>query len=146
MTLITYCIVSKKYTLNTYFLFSLKKHTLFLDFCCFWHPKHVRAARHLPLREKRPFFCVFVLEHDMHLWIQVAPRGRPPFQASPVIHKGPISSKWVHKPPFEKIFQIFSLFSLNFCPNFSSQLLKPLPKIGWVPCPRLTPGPEGNYF
>ena len=37
-TLITYFIV--KYTLNTYFLFSLKKHTLFPDFCCFWHPKH----------------------------------------------------------------------------------------------------------
>ena len=58
MTLITYCIVSKKYTLNTYFLFSLKKHTLFLDFCCFWHPKH--GPRGTCLSVKNDPFSVFL--------------------------------------------------------------------------------------
>ena len=56
--IITYCIVSKKYTLNTYLLFSLKKHTLFLDFCCFWHPKH--GPRGTCLSVKNDPFSVFL--------------------------------------------------------------------------------------
>ena len=30
----------------------------------------------MPLLAKPPFFCVFVLEHDIHLWIKVAPWGK----------------------------------------------------------------------
>ena len=58
MTLFTYCIVSKKYTLIHVFLFSLKKHTLFLDFCCFWHPKHGPRGTCLPV--KNDPFSVFL--------------------------------------------------------------------------------------
>ena len=61
-------ILSKKYTLITYFLFSLKKHTLFLDFCCFWHPKHS-----LRLSVKNyPFPCFCIRAWYPH-WIQVCP-------------------------------------------------------------------------
>ena len=64
-------ILSKKYTLITYFLFSLKKHTLFLDFCCFWHPKHS-----LLLSVKNyPFPCFCIRAWYPH-WIQVCPPPR----------------------------------------------------------------------
>ena len=50
---------------------------------------------------------------------------RPPFHASPVVHKGPISSKRVgSQDPLLRKFGNFSLYSLNFCPNFSSQAPK----------------------
>ena len=50
---------------------------------------------------------------------------RPPVHASPVVRKGPISSKRVSsQDPFLRKFVIFSLYSLNFCPNFSSQATK----------------------
>ena len=50
---------------------------------------------------------------------------RPPFHASPVVHKGPISSKRVSSQnPLSRKFWNFSLYSLNFCPNFSSQAPK----------------------
>ena len=50
---------------------------------------------------------------------------RPPFHASPVVHKGPISSKTVSsQDPLLRKFGNFSLYSLNFCPNFSSQAHK----------------------
>ena len=49
---------------------------------------------------------------------------RPPFHASPVVHKGPISSKRVSsQDPLLRKFGNFSLYSLNFHPNFSSQAL-----------------------
>ena len=52
---------------------------------------------------------------------------RPPFQASPVVSKGPISSKRVSsQDPLSRKFVNFSLYSLNFCPNLSS----PAPKFG----------------
>ena len=52
---------------------------------------------------------------------------RPPFHASPVVCKGPISSKSVSsQDPLLRKFWNFSLYSLNFCPNFSSQA----PKLG----------------
>ena len=44
MTLIMYCIVSKKYTLNTYFLFSLKNIPFFLIFAVFDTLNTGRAA------------------------------------------------------------------------------------------------------
>ena len=41
---------------------------------------------------------------------------RPPFHTTPVVRKGPISSKRVNsRDPFMKIFGNFSLYSLNFC-------------------------------
>ena len=47
---------------------------------------------------------------------------RPPFHASPAARKGPISSKRVSSPdPLLRKFGNFSLYSLNFHPNFSSQ-------------------------
>ena len=49
---------------------------------------------------------------------------RPPFHASPVVCKCPISNKsQFTRPPFEKKIgnQKFCLYSLNFYPNFSSQ-------------------------
>ena len=47
---------------------------------------------------------------------------RPPFHSSPVVRKGPISSKRVSsQDPLLRKFGNFSLYSLNFCPNFSSQ-------------------------
>ena len=47
---------------------------------------------------------------------------RPPFHASPAAHKGPISSKRVSsEDPLLRKFGNFSLNSLNFHPNFSSQ-------------------------
>ena len=47
---------------------------------------------------------------------------RPPFHASPVVRKGPISSKRVSsQDPLLRKFWDFSLYSLNFCPNLSSQ-------------------------
>ena len=50
---------------------------------------------------------------------------RPPFHTSPVVRKGPISSKSVSsQDPLLRKFWNFSLYSLNFCPNFSSQALK----------------------
>ena len=50
---------------------------------------------------------------------------RPPFHASPVVHKGPISSNsQFTSPPFEKKMGKFSLYSLNCCPNLNSQAPK----------------------
>ena len=52
---------------------------------------------------------------------------RPPFLASPVVRKGPISSIWVRsQDPLSCLrkFGNFSLYSLNFHPNFSSQAPK----------------------
>ena len=53
---------------------------------------------------------------------------RPPFHASPAARKGPISSKRVRsQDPLLRKFGNFSLYSLNFHPNFSSQA----PKFGY---------------
>ena len=50
---------------------------------------------------------------------------RPPFHASPVVRKGPISSKRVSsQDPLLRKFWNFSLYSLNFHPHFSSQAPK----------------------
>ena len=50
---------------------------------------------------------------------------RPPFHASPAARKGPISSKRVSsQDPLLRKLGNFSLYSLNFCPNFSSQAPK----------------------
>ena len=50
---------------------------------------------------------------------------RPPFHASPAARKGPISSKRVSsQDPLLRKFGNFSLSSLNFHPNFSSQTPK----------------------
>ena len=50
---------------------------------------------------------------------------RPPFHASPAVRKGPISSKRVSsQDPLLRKFWNFSLYSLNFSPNFSSQAPK----------------------
>ena len=51
---------------------------------------------------------------------------RPPFHASPAARKGPISSKRVSSqdPALLRKFGNFSLYSLNFHPNFSSQAPK----------------------
>ena len=50
---------------------------------------------------------------------------RPPFHASPAAHKGPISSKRVSsQDPLLRKFGNFSLNSLDFHPNFSSQAPK----------------------
>ena len=50
---------------------------------------------------------------------------RPPFYASPAARKGPISSKRVSsQDPLLRKFGNFSLNSLNFHPNFSSQAAK----------------------
>ena len=50
---------------------------------------------------------------------------RPPFHASPATRKGPISSKRVSsQDPLLRKFGNFSLYSLNFHPNFSSQAPK----------------------
>ena len=50
---------------------------------------------------------------------------RPPFHASPAAPKGPISSKRVSsQDPLLRKFGNFSLNSLNFHPNFSSQAPK----------------------
>ena len=50
---------------------------------------------------------------------------RPPFHASPAACKGPISSKRVSsQDPLLRKFGNFSLNSLNFHPNFSSQAPK----------------------
>ena len=51
--------------------------------------------------------------------------SRPPFHASPAARKGPISSKRVSsQDPLLRKFGNFSLNSLNFHPNFSSQAPK----------------------
>ena len=50
---------------------------------------------------------------------------RPPFHASPVVRKGPNSSKRVSsQDPLLRKFGIFFLYSLNLCQNFSSQAPK----------------------
>ena len=50
---------------------------------------------------------------------------RPYFHASPVVRKGPIPSKWVSsQDPLVRKFGYFSLYSLIFHPNFSSQAPK----------------------
>ena len=50
---------------------------------------------------------------------------RPPFHASPVVRKGPISSKRVSsQDPLLRKVRNFSLYSLNFHPKFSSQAPK----------------------
>ena len=50
---------------------------------------------------------------------------RPPFHASPAARKGPISSKRVSsQDPLLRKFGNFSLYSLYFHPNFSSQAPK----------------------
>ena len=55
---------------------------------------------------------------------------RPPFHASPAARKGPISSKRVSsQDSLLRKFGNFSLYSLNFHPNFSSQA----PKFGNFP-------------
>ena len=47
---------------------------------------------------------------------------RPPFHATPVVRKGPISSKTVNsQDPIMRKFGNFGLYSLNFCQNFSSK-------------------------
>ena len=49
----------------------------------------------------------------------------PPFHASPVVRKGPISSKSVSsKDPLLRKLRDFSLYSLNFCSTFSFQASK----------------------
>ena len=49
----------------------------------------------------------------------------PPFHSSPVVPKGPISSKRVSsQDPLLRKFGNFSFYSLNFHPNFSSQAPK----------------------
>ena len=64
---------------------------------------------------------------------------KPPFHASPAVRKGPISSKRVSSQDavMRKIGK-FSLYSLNFPPNFSSQA----PKFGNF---QLTSPKLGNY-
>ena len=50
---------------------------------------------------------------------------RPPFHATPVVRKGPISSIRVSsQDPLLRKFWNFSLYSLNFHPNFSAQAPK----------------------
>ena len=50
---------------------------------------------------------------------------RPPFHASPAVRKGLISSKSISSQgPLLRKFGNFSLYSLNFCRNFSSQAPK----------------------
>ena len=50
---------------------------------------------------------------------------RPPFHVSPSVRKGPISSKSISSQgPLLKKFGNFSLYSLNFGPNLSSQAPK----------------------
>ena len=49
---------------------------------------------------------------------------RPPFHASPVVRKGPNSSKRVSSQDLLRKFWNFSIYSLNFHPNFSSQAPK----------------------
>ena len=52
---------------------------------------------------------------------------RPPFHASPAVRKGPISSKRVSsQDSLLRKFWNFSLYIVNFCPNFSS----PAPNFG----------------
>ena len=66
---------------------------------------------------------------------------RPPFYASPVVRKGPISSLRVSsQDPLLRKFGNFSLYSLNFHPNFSSQA----PKFGNFQFTRQTPK-FGNF-
>ena len=49
----------------------------------------------------------------------------PLFHASPAVRKGPISSKrFSSQDPLLRKFGNFSLYSLNFCPNFSPQAPK----------------------
>ena len=49
----------------------------------------------------------------------------PPFHASPVVRKGPISTKSVSsKDPLLRKFRDFSFYSLNFCSTFSFQASK----------------------
>ena len=48
-----------------------------------------------------------------------------PFHASPAVRKGPILSKSISSQgPLSRKFGNFSLYSLNFCPNISSQAPK----------------------
>ena len=68
---------------------------------------------------------------------------RSPFHASPAARKGPISSKRVSsQDPLLRKFENFSLYSLNFCPNSSSQAPKfenfqlTSPKIGKLSAPK----------
>ena len=64
---------------------------------------------------------------------------RPPFHASPAARKGPISSKRVSsQDPLLRNFGNFSLYSLNFHPNFSSRA----PKFGNF---QLTSPKFGNF-
>ena len=50
---------------------------------------------------------------------------RPPFHASPVVRKGPTSSKRVSsQDSLLRKFGNFSLYRINFHPNFSSQATK----------------------
>ena len=64
---------------------------------------------------------------------------RSPFYASPVVRKGSISSKRVSsQDPLLRKFWNFSLYSLNFHPNFSSQA----PKVGTF---QLTSPLFGNF-
>ena len=65
-------IVGKHHTLILYFLLASKKHNPFPWFLLFLTP-YTWPVRYVPLLEKAPFFHVFVLEHDIHLWIKVPP-------------------------------------------------------------------------
>ena len=62
---------------------------------------------------------------DLERWYGDVRPWRPPFHASPAARKGPISSKRVSsQDPLLRKFGNFSLYSLNFHPNFSSQAPK----------------------
>ena len=73
-------------------------------------------------------------------YVDVRP-WRPPFHASPAARKGPISSKRVSsQDPLLRKFENFSLNSLNFHSNFSSQA----PKFGNFPLTSPPPFSEAN--
>ena len=82
------------------------------------------------------FICA---AHTFQSNVRLGPRGgtdlergygdvrpwRPPFHASPAARKDPISSKrFSSQDPLLRKFGNFSLYSLNFHPNFSSQAPK----------------------
>ena len=75
------------------------------------------------------YSCLLQARHVLEHWLRkgygdVRP-WRPPFHASPAARKGPISSKRVSsQDSFLRQFGNFSLNSLNFPPNFSSQVPK----------------------
>ena len=63
--------------------------------------------------------------NDLEKWYGDVRPWWPHFHASSVVRKGPISSKRVSsQDPLLRKFGNFSLYSLNFCQNFSSQASK----------------------